>query len=112
MESQGGESPDKWFFEEGTEVEFAFDHLGERHCCAGIVVSCHPLSEPRGCFETVLYFVETPCTKLQKAASDCRLAREQKVKEDAMQFISNGRIQSPPGGLVLRTAGFHKAPSS
>lgn len=66
----------KWFFEEGVEVEFAFDYRGERHCCSGVVVSCHPLREPRGCFETVLYFVETPCSKLQKAATDCRLARD------------------------------------
>lgn len=66
----------KWYFEEGVEVEFAFDYRGERHCCTGVVVGCHPLREPRGCFETVLYFVETPCSKLQKAACDCRLARD------------------------------------
>src|ERR1700679_3829088 len=65
----------KWPFQEGVEVEFAFDHRGERHCCVGVVVACHPLRQPAGYFETVLYFVETPCSKLQKAASDCRLAR-------------------------------------
>jgi hypothetical protein len=78
----------KWYFEEGAEVEFAFDHRGERHCCPGIVVSCHPLEEPRGCFETVLYFVETPCSKLQKAASDCRLAREEKDKQEAIRVAA------------------------
>lgn len=67
----------KWHFAEGTEVEFAFDHRGERHCCSGIVVGCHPLRRPAGFFETVLFFIETPCTRLQKAACDCRLAREE-----------------------------------
>ena len=69
----------KWAFREGTEVEFAFDHRGERHCCTGVVVSCHPLRQPTGFFETVLYFVETPCSSLQKAACDCRLAHERQV---------------------------------
>jgi hypothetical protein len=66
----------KWPFQVGAEVEFAFDHLGERHCCLGIVVACHPLRRPAGRFETILYFVETPCTELQKAACACRLAHE------------------------------------
>ncbi len=66
----------KWPFEPGVEVEFAFDHRGERHCCSGVVVACHPLKEPRGHFETILYFVDTPGSKLQKAACDCRLARD------------------------------------
>jgi hypothetical protein len=69
----------KWPFRVGAEVEFAFDHQGERHCCTGIVVSCHPLRRPPGCYETILYFVETPCTKLQKAACDCQLAHERDV---------------------------------
>ena len=64
----------KWPFRVGAEVEFAFDHRGERHCCTGVVVACHPLRRPLGFFETVLFFVETPCSKLQKAASACRLA--------------------------------------
>src|ERR1039458_2091051 len=67
----------KWPFRVGAEIEFAFDHQGERHCCTGVVVACHPLRRPLGFFETVLFFVETPCSKLQKAASDCRLDREQ-----------------------------------
>ena len=67
----------KWPFRVGAEVEFAFDHQGERHCCTGVVVACHPLYHPLGFFETVLFFVETPCSKLQKAAFDCRLAHEQ-----------------------------------
>ena len=66
----------KWHFAEGVEVEFAFDHLGKRHCCAGVVVACHPLRHPAGCFETVLYFVDTPCTQLQKAACACQLAQD------------------------------------
>jgi hypothetical protein len=66
----------KWHFAEGTEVEFAFDHRGERHCCSGIVVGCHPLRQPAGFFETILFFIETPCTRLQKAACDCRLAHD------------------------------------
>jgi hypothetical protein len=64
----------KWPFRVGAEVEFAFDHLGERHCCTGVVVACHPLQRQLGFFETVLYFVETPCSSLQKAACDCKLA--------------------------------------
>lgn len=66
----------KWPFRVGAEVEFAFDHQGERHCCTGVVVACHSLRRPSGFYETVLYFVETPCSALQKAACDCRLARE------------------------------------
>ena len=66
----------KWYFEQGVEMEFAFDHQGERHCCTGVVVACHPLRRPAGHFETVLYFIETPCSKLQKAASACQLARD------------------------------------
>ncbi len=66
----------KWPFHVGAEVEFAFDHQGDRHCCLGVVVSCRPLPEPQGCYETVLYFVETPCTDTQKAACDCQLAEE------------------------------------
>ncbi len=66
----------KWYFADGAEVEFSFDHAGERHCCVGIVVGCQPLAQPAGHFETVLFFTETPCCKLQKAACDCRLAPE------------------------------------
>ena len=67
----------KWPFQVGAEVEFAFDHQGERHCCTGVVVACHPLRRPLGFFDTVLYFVETPCSALQKAASACQLAHDQ-----------------------------------
>jgi hypothetical protein len=73
----------KWRFAEGVEVEFAFDHQGERHCCSGVVVACHPLNEPQGCFETILYFVDTPCSKLQKAACDCNLARDGQISAKA-----------------------------
>ena len=66
----------KWPFRVGAEVEFAFDHQGERHCCTGVVVACHPLRRPLGFYETVLFFVETPCSKFQKAACDCQLAHE------------------------------------
>lgn len=66
----------KWYFTQGTEIEFAFDHKGERHCCVGVVVGCRPLRRPEGLFETVLFFIETPCTRLQKAACDCRLAHD------------------------------------
>jgi hypothetical protein len=68
----------KWPFAVGAEVEFAFDHEGARHCCSGVVVACRPLQKPANHFETVLYFVETPCKEAQKAAFDCRLAHEQK----------------------------------
>jgi hypothetical protein len=66
----------KWPFQIGAEVEFAFDHQGERHCCAGVVVACRDKARQPGFYETVLYFVDTPCTKLQKAACDCQLAHE------------------------------------
>jgi hypothetical protein len=80
----------KWPFRVGAEVEFAFDHQGERHCCTGIVVACHPLRQPLGFFQTVLFFVETPCSKLLKAASDCRLAHE---------------LHLPPGETGVTTGG-------
>jgi hypothetical protein len=67
----------KWHFAEGAEVEFAFDHKGERHCCVGVVVGCRPLRQPAGMYETMLYFIDTPCTKLQRAACDCRLSRDE-----------------------------------
>ncbi len=66
----------KWPFQVGAEVEFAFDHDGARHCCTGIVVACHPLPRQPGFFDTVLYFVETPCVTLQKAACDCKLVED------------------------------------
>jgi len=66
----------KWPFAVGAEVEFAFDHQGERHTCSGVVVSCRPLREPENHYDTVLYFVESPGPKAQKAACDCRLAEE------------------------------------
>ena len=80
----------KWHFAEGAEVEFAFEHKGERHCCSGIVVGCHPLRQPAGFYETVLFFIETPCTKLQEAACDCRLARESEAIKDETHFTISG----------------------
>jgi len=77
----------KWPFRVGAEVEFAFDHQNERHCCTGVVVACHPLRRPLGFYETVLYFVETPCNKLQKAACDCRLCNEKHDSADGL--VSN-----------------------
>jgi hypothetical protein len=68
----------KWPFAVGAEVEFAFDHQSERHCCSGVVVACRPLTSPENHYETVLYFVEAPCAKALKAASDCRLAQDGK----------------------------------
>src|ERR1700749_3245960 len=73
----------KWPFRVGAEVEFAFDHASERHCCVGIVVGCHELRRPAGFYETGLCFVETPCSELQKAASACRLARERRARKMA-----------------------------
>ena len=78
----------KWYFDEGTEVEFAFDHGNERHCCSGMVVGCRPLREPRGFFETVLFFIETPCREHQKAACACRLAREGTMVRDETHFTA------------------------
>jgi hypothetical protein len=66
----------KWPFAVGAEVEFAFDHEGERHCCSGVVVACRPLRRPENHYETVLYFVETPGPEAHKAACDCRLAQD------------------------------------
>jgi hypothetical protein len=85
----------KWHFGEGTEVEFAFDHKGERHCCVGIVVGCRPLRQPAGFFETVLFFIETPCTRLQKAACDCRLARAGHIPRDEIHFTVTGQSRTP-----------------
>ena len=69
----------KWPFAVGAELEFAFDHQRERHCCVGVVVACRPLAKPENHYETVLYFVETPCLEAQKAAHECQLA---KLKRD------------------------------
>jgi hypothetical protein len=77
----------KWPFAEGTEVEFAFDHQGERHCCTGVVVACHSLLRPAGYFEVVLFFVETPCSKLQEAACACRLARAEELRESEDRYV-------------------------
>jgi hypothetical protein len=75
----------KWPFAEGTELEFAFDHRGERHCHVGVVVGCRPSSEPRGFYEVVLYFIETPCQEHWKAARDCRLAPEDSFADEEMR---------------------------
>jgi len=79
----------KWPFRVGAEVEFAFDHQGERHCCTGVVVACHPLRRPLGFYEVLLFFVETPCSKLQKAACDCRLAHEHEHPQGKTQFTND-----------------------
>lgn len=70
----------KWPFQVGAEVEFAFDHQGERHCCIGVVVACRDFPDQPGFFETVLYFVDTPCSKVAKAAFECQLAQEQEAQ--------------------------------
>ncbi|HUB66546.1 MAG TPA: hypothetical protein VL981_03580 [Candidatus Methylacidiphilales bacterium] len=92
----------KWAFAEGTEVEFAFEHQGERHCCSGVVVACHPLRRPAGHFEVVLFFVDTPCLKLQKAACDCRLARtgEMSLGEDRYLNTFDGSARFAPRSRV------------
>ena len=76
----------KWPFAQGTEVEFGFEHAGEKHCCIGVVVACHPLRRPAGYYETVLYFIEVPCQELQKAACDCRLSKEKKARSRALSW--------------------------
>ncbi|MCE0498310.1 MAG: hypothetical protein LV481_10235 [Methylacidiphilales bacterium] len=97
----------KWPFAEGTEIEFAFDHRGERHCCTGVVVSCDPLRRPAGYFEVVLFFVETPCTKLQKAASACRLAREEESRAREASYVNtlNGADHFSPRSRARNHAG-------
>jgi hypothetical protein len=82
----------KWRFEEGTELEFAFDHHGERHCHTGVVVACHALRRPPGCYELHLYFIETPCTRVQKAACDCQLASERRqMARDETHFTTTNQ---------------------
>jgi len=87
----------KWHFAEGAEIEFAFDHKGTRHCCSGIVVGCHPLAEPPGYYQMILFFIEVPCSQLQKAASACRLARENHA-QDETHFTSS---HQPLKGMVI-----------
>ena len=91
----------KWHFADGAEVEFAFDHKGERHCCSGIVVGCHPLDEPAGYYETILFFIETPCTTLQQAACDCRLAHREQQLHDGMA-VRDGHRRSGLGDSFYR----------
>src|ERR1700722_17067016 len=90
----------KWPFRVGAEVEFAFDHQGERHCCTGVVVACHPLRRPLGFFDTVLYFVETPCSKLQKAACDCQLAHEQDYAQGDSSPASSDQVMNGAASRV------------
>lgn len=100
----------KWPFRVGAEVEFAFDHRGERHCCTGVVVECHPLRRPLGFYEIVLFFVETPCSKLQKAACDCQLAHEMDGAQVEMPRASDDAMDgaSPDGaGFSSRTRSAH-----
>ena len=104
----------KWPFRVGAEVEFAFDHQGERHCCTGVVVACHPLRRPLGFFETVLFFVETPCSKLLKAACDCQLAQEQHDSHRATQLTIHDPLMDEPsddddavGGVSSRMRSAH-----
>jgi hypothetical protein len=82
----------KWPFRVGAEVEFAFDHRGERHCCTGVVVACHPLRRPSGFYEIVLFFVETPCSELQKAACACQLARGERDRRDETRSTSDDHV--------------------
>ncbi len=93
----------KWPFRVGAEVEFAFDHLGERHCCTGVVVECYPARQQAGFYETVLFFVETPCSALQKAASDCRLAREHLDGHDGAPAASEKSAAAPSGASSPRS---------
>jgi hypothetical protein len=91
----------KWPFRVGAEVEFAFDHQRARHCCTGVVVACHPLRRPLGFYETVLYFVETPCSELQKAAFDCRLHEQDGARSKTLATAdgngsSDGGVASTP----------------
>ena len=107
----------KWPFLEGTEIEFAFDHRGERHCCTGVVVACHRLRRPVGHFEVILYFVETPCSKLQKAASACRLARAGKQRQgkachSSMLDGAGEQHQSEASHLNMLNGAAHFAPRS
>jgi hypothetical protein len=94
----------KWHFCVGSEVAFAFDHKGERHCCVGIVVGCFPLRQPAGYFEMVLFFIETPCTGVQKAACDCRLAREGYAPADETHFTTTNHFYSDGAVPVGRRA--------
>ena len=64
----------KWPFRVGAEVEFAFDHQGERHCCTGVVVACHPLRRPLGFFENRALF-----------------------RRDALFQVAKGRVRLPAG---------------
>jgi hypothetical protein len=84
----------KWPFAEGAELEFAFDHRGERHCHVGVVVACRPAQERAGFYETVLYFIETPCQEHRQAAFDCRLAPEDYFPEKKTRLSGLDRAQA------------------
>jgi hypothetical protein len=87
----------KWPFRVGAEVEFAFDHQGERHCCTGVVVGCHPLRRPDGYYQICLFFVETPCSTFRKAACDCQLAPELQHAPDELEITPD---EAPHGSAV------------
>jgi hypothetical protein len=85
----------KWHFDEGAEVEFGFEHNGEKHLCSGIVVACHPLRNPTGHFSTVLFFVEAPGAKLHQAACDCRLQEDEKRRSRGRAAVKTRRSSVP-----------------
>jgi hypothetical protein len=97
----------KWYLAPDTEIEFAFEHAGERHCCVGIVVACHPLRQLRG-FRTVIYFVETPCPKAHKAACDCKLCHEDPTA-DHTHFTIHNRALVADNESISRSRGARAA---
>ena len=100
----------KWPFRVGAEVEFAFDHQRARHCCTGVVVACHPLRRPLGFYETVLYFVETPCSELQKAAFACRLNEQDGARTETAS-TADGHDTSRDGAVSVAASRGRSVPA-
>jgi hypothetical protein len=55
----------------------------------------------------LLYFIETPCTRLQKAACDCRLARDGHVPKDETHFTMTNQAmdEAARDGAAIRRPG-------
>ncbi len=56
----------KWYFEQGTELEFAVERGATRRVCVGTVVSCTPHPNRNGVYETSIYFVDSPCREMME----------------------------------------------
>lgn len=68
----------KWYFRQGSEVEFGVEINRKRHSCSGMVVACETLDKP-GHYLMTLFFLEPPCAEIQHAARCISSVRGQRA---------------------------------